>query len=301
MERPILVLGGGGVKGLAHIGAWRALEDAGVEFAEVVGTSIGALVAAAIGAGVDYAGLVERGRELEKKDIVGFNRWALLVNGIRQPSIFRDDPLRDYIAEVLPVDRFEELALPVSMNAVDLESGEEAWFGAGGRTDVSLVDAVYASSALPLFYPPAEIGGRHYVDGGVADSLPIRRAAARGADLVVAVDVSAGPVKDAMDTVSRGMIAIHHRVFDIMAYADRLAVQAAWSGPPVVRVRPMLDGYSTFDFENTRYFLDEGYRAAREAWEAWERRQAAEVVVERPADTLTGVRKVLSKLVSGVR
>ncbi|NIQ56015.1 MAG: hypothetical protein GWN71_22425, partial [Gammaproteobacteria bacterium] len=106
---------------------------------------------------------------------MGFNRWALLVNGIRQPSIFRDDPLREYIAEVLPVERFEELTLPVGMNAVDLETGDEVWFGAGGRTDILLADAVYASSALPVFYPPAEIEGRHYVDGGVTDSLPIGR------------------------------------------------------------------------------------------------------------------------------
>ncbi|NIQ56014.1 MAG: hypothetical protein GWN71_22420, partial [Gammaproteobacteria bacterium] len=69
--------------------------------------------------------------------------------------------------------------------------------------------------------------------------------------------------------MSKGMVAIHHRVYDIMAYADRRAAQAGWSGPPVIRIRPMLDGFSTFDFENTRHFLDEGYRAGREAWEAW--------------------------------
>lgn len=270
MERVVLVLGGGGVKGMAHIGAWRALEDAGVEVAELVGTSIGALVGSVLAAGVPHTELVERARLLERKDIVGFNRWALLPNGIRQTSIFRDDPLMDYIRAALPVERFEDLEVALSMNAVDLETGEEVWFGAGGRTDVALAEAVYASSALPLFYPPAELGGRYYVDGGVADTLPVRRAAERGAEVIVAVDVSAGPVKDAAETVSKGMVAVHHRVYDIMAGARRRAVEASWSGPPVVRVRPRLDGYATFDFENTRYFIDEGYRAMREAWDAFE-------------------------------
>jgi NTE family protein len=128
---------------------------------------------------------------------------------------------------------------------------------------VSLADAVYASCALPVFYPPLEIGGRYYVDGGVADTLPIRRAAAGGAELIIAVDVGAGPVKDSKDTISKGMIAVHHRVFDVMAYARKRALLDSWPGPELVYVRPALDGMSTFDFTRTAYFLEEGYRATR--------------------------------------
>ncbi|MBX6366288.1 MAG: hypothetical protein IRZ00_20785, partial [Gemmatimonadetes bacterium] len=85
------------------------------------------------------------------------------------------------------------------------------------------------------------------------------------ADLVVAVDVSAGEVRDSLDTLSKGMIAVQHRAFDIMAYAQRQAQLASWTGPRLVRIRPELDGYSTFDFTQTKYFLEEGYRAARRA------------------------------------
>jgi len=269
MARVIVVFGGGGLKGLAHVGAWRALREAGVEVTELIGTSIGALVAASIGAGATVDELEERALGLARRDIVSINRWALLVNGVRQPSLFRDEAFREYIADVLPVSRFDEMGLPMSANAVDLESGEEVWFGSGGRMDVPVADAVYASCALPVFYPPAEIGGRYYVDGGVAESLPVKRAADRGAGLVIAVDVAAGAVKPAGETISKGMIAISHRSYDIMAYSRREQVRRAWAGPPVVWVRPRLDGYSTFDFDSTDYFLDEGYKAMRAAWRVY--------------------------------
>jgi len=92
----------------------------------------------------------------------------------------------------LPVTEFDDLTIPVSVNAVDLETGQTEWFGAHGRMDVSIADAVYASCALPLFYPPAEVDGRFYVDGGVGSSLPIECARERGATRVIAIDVSAG-------------------------------------------------------------------------------------------------------------
>lgn len=265
MKRVILVLGGGGMKGLAHIGAWKAVRECGLEVAEVVGTSIGALVGACVAAGEDWEQLAPRALALTKKDIVSLDGRSLLINGIRRESVFRDDAYREYIRRNLPVERFDDLLLPLSVNAVDLETGCTEWFGVDGRTDVPLADAIYASSALPMFFPPAMIGGRCYVDGGVRDSLPIGRAAERGADLVIAIDVSAGETKEPKDILSKGMIAIHHRVFDIMAHAQRQAQLAAWDGPGLVRVRPRLEGYSTFDFDKTQYFLEEGYRATRKA------------------------------------
>ncbi|MGH7476784.1 MAG: patatin-like phospholipase family protein [Longimicrobiales bacterium] len=265
MERVVLVLGGGGVKGLAHVGAWKAVREAGVPVTEVVGTSIGALVGACVAGGREAAELWQQGLALRRPDIVALNRWALLLNGIRQPSVFRAEPFEAYIERVLPVARFEELELPLSLNATDLETGDEVWFGAGGRTDATVAEAVYASAALPLFYPPALIGGRHYVDGGVTDALAIERAAQRGAERIIAIDVGAGGVKDALDTVGKGLVAVHHRVYDIMNYARKRARVDAWSGPPLTLVRPRLDGYSTFDFGNARLFMEEGYRATREA------------------------------------
>jgi NTE family protein len=264
-SRVVLVLGGGGMKGLAHVGAWRAVVEAGVEVSAIVGTSIGALVGACIAGGAEQERLAMLARALQKTDIVTLNRWALLFNGIRQPSVFRDDVFRAYIDSVLPVRSFGELGLPLSINAVDLEDGREEWFGASGREDVDLAEAVYASCALPVFYPPALIGDHHYVDGGIADALPIRRAAALGADRIIAIDVGAGPTRDSADTVAQGMVAIHHRAMQIMGYERKRLLLETWSGPELVYVRPDLDAYATFDFGSTEYFLEEGYRAARQA------------------------------------
>jgi len=266
-ERVFLVLGGGGVKGLAHAGAWQAIEEFEIEVSAIIGTSIGSLVGACVAGGWTAEQLGARARTLKRSDIVTLNRWAFLLNGISEPAVFREDAFQKYLAETLPVERFDQLDLPVSMNAVHLETGRMDWFGDGGRTDVTLAQAVYASCALPLFYPPADIYGEMYVDGGVRDALPVRYAKEQGADLIIAIDVAAGEVKDSKDTVSKGLVAIHHRVFDIMAYARKRRVLDDWEGPELVYVRPRLDGFSTFDFTQTDYFLEEGYRATREVLE----------------------------------
>lgn len=266
-ERVVLVLGGGGVKGTAHAGAWRALREANVAVSEIVGTSIGALVGASIAGGSEAEELESQARALVKKDIVDINRWALLPMGIRQQSIFQGEALRAYIARVLPETEWSALRMPLTVNAVDLETGHTVWFGAGGRTDVPLVDAVYASSALPPFYPPLSVDGMHLVDGGVADTLPITKAADRRADCIIAVHAESGRTRDAADTVDKGLIAIQHRVMDIMAFASRELVEDMWMGPPVIHIRPDVAEYSTFDFEAVDYFLEEGYRSTKEALE----------------------------------
>lgn len=276
-ERVTLVLGGGGMKGLAHVGAWRAVLESGIQVSEIVGTSIGALIGACIAGGLEHERLVSLARALVRTDIVVLNRWALLFNGIRQPSVFRDDTFRAYIESVLPARTFAELSIPLSMNAVDLESGRQEWFGAGGLMDVPLAEAVYASCALPVFYPPAQIDGRYFVDGGVIDALPVGRAAERGADRIIAVDVGAGQAGDAVGTVEKGMVAIHQRVMQIMGYARKRAHLDAHGSASITYIRPHLDGYDTFDFTSTEYFLAEGYRAVHEALSGTidERREAA--------------------------
>ena len=268
MSRVVLVLGGGGMKGLTHVGAWRALLEAGVVIDEIIGTSIGGLVGAMIAAGEGPEALAARALALERTDIVALNRWALLLNGIRQPSVFHDVPYREYIARLLPVRSFDELRLPFSTNAVDLGSGEMVWFGAGGRMDVPLEDAVYATCALPLFFPPAAIDDRLFVDGGVLDTLPLTRAAERGATRIIAIDAGSEGSAEAASILEDGLVGIHHRVYQLMATQWKRSLLEAWSGPPVTMIRPRLEGCGTFDFGQTPYFLEEGYRATREALEA---------------------------------
>jgi len=265
-----VVLGGGGLKGLAHIGAWQALEEHGVPVRGIVGTSIGALVGGCLSGGMGWDELVAPALDLEREDIVRINRRAVWINGIRAESLFRGEVLREYIEGILPIRRWEELSLPLLVNAVDLETGVTEWFGTPARTDVPPVEAIYASAALPVFYPPARVGEAYLVDGGVEDSLPLDRAREAGASGIVAVDAGAGEMDDAGSVVDQGMVGIHQRVYSIMSGRRRRESLAAWTGPPLLRIRPRLDGFSTFDFESVQYFLEEGYRAARRALSASE-------------------------------
>lgn len=247
---------------MAHVGAWRFLRERGERFEGVIGCSIGALVAACIAADMDVSEMYRIARRLVRADIIRINRRAAWVNGIRAESVFRGDILRDYIASVLPVRSWEELWRPLQVNAVDLATGEVQWFGTGARTDVPLLDAIYASSALPVFYPPARIGEGFLVDGGVGQALPLDRGGAVGATGILAVDCGSGALADAAQAVEDGMIAIHQRVMSIMIRRRRVELLRTYGELPRVVIRPELDGYDTFDFDSIPYFLEAGYRAA---------------------------------------
>lgn len=264
---PWLVLGGGGLKGLAHIGAWEVLVEAGIRPRGIVGTSTGALIAALAASGMPPAEMRARALALRRSDIVRINRRALWVNGVRQVSVFHGDALREFLASLLPERGWDALGIPVLMNAVDLADGSTEWFGRGARMDVSLVDAAYASSALPVFYPPLQLDGHAYVDGGVTRELPIGRAEEEGAERIIAIDVASGGRADVDEVLKGGLAAVHQRVVSIMAWHRRYDLVSSWEGAPLHYVRPRLSGYGTFDFEHVAYFLEEGHRAMREALE----------------------------------
>lgn len=264
-ERIWLVLGGGGLKGLAHIGAWRALCEAGVSVAGVVGTSIGALVGALIASGTSWQEMRRLARELRREDIARVNRRAVLFNGIRQISVFRGDVLQEYYASLFERMAWDTLRLPLLVNAVDLATGKTTWFGPGERTDVSLADALYASSALPVLYPPATIGEGTFVDGGTEHPLALARADATDATGLIGVDVGAGETGESSRILAQGMIAVHQRIFSIMTYRRRNDLVRRWQGKPLLYVRPRLDGFGTFDFDQVEYFVEEGYRAMSHA------------------------------------
>ena len=262
--RPWLVLGGGGVKGMAHVGVWRWLREQGRDVKGVIGCSIGSLVGACICAGMDVWDMVRIAKALERKDIIRINRRAAWVNGLKAQSLFRGETLMDYIRRTLPVSDWSDLSTPLQVNAVDLATGEAHWFGAGGREDVGLLDAVYASSALPVFYPPANMGGSWFVDGGVDQALPLDRARAVDATGIIAVDCGSGPSADPAKVVGQGMVAIHHRVMSIMIRRRRTELQRTWDALPMALIRPDLDGYDTFDFDSVPHFLEAGYQAAKD-------------------------------------
>jgi NTE family protein len=263
--RVVLVLGGGGMKGMAHIGVWKALEEAGVRPAAIIGTSIGALIGACLAGGMGWRDLAEVARKLKKEDIIEINRRAVWLGGVRESAVFEGSHFLSYVRRTLPVQDFSELVHPLRFNAVSLVTGTEVWFGAGARTDAPLAEAVYASCALPIYFPPARIGGDVLVDGGVLDVMPIREAVAWGADRIIAVDVGSEMLPPAEGYFDRGMIAIHDRVLNLNLQQQRNACLERYEGPPMLYVRPKIGHLHGFDFDRTQFFLEEGYNAAREA------------------------------------
>lgn len=264
-EKPWVVLGGGGLKGLAHVGAWQAIQEAGLPVSGIVGTSIGALVGACLSGGMGWRDLAPLAFAIRRGDIARINRRVVLFNGIRQESILQAEPLREFIRAVLPVTEWDDLTIPLQVNAVDLESGDTVWFGTGADTSISLEEALYASAALPVFYPPLSAGGRTYVDGGVEFTLGLGRAVECGATGLVGIDVGSGKMSHPERVRDQGIVAIHQRIFSIMSWRKRDDLVRHWTEPPLLMIRPRLDGYGTFDFDETQYFLEEGYRAARAA------------------------------------
>lgn len=263
--RTVLVLGGGGMKGTAHVGVWKAVEEAGIRPDAIIGCSIGSLIGASIAGGAGWRELAEVARGLRKEDIVQINRRAVWMGGVREESVFDGDTYRGWIRRNLPLKDFADARIPIRVNAVSLVRCGETWFGSGVNEEVDPADAVYASCAIPIYYPPLRLNGDVLVDGGVLDTLPVKHAFEWGAERVIAVDVGAEIQPPAADYFDRGMIAIHERVLAMNIAGQRQRSVEMWKDRPVVLIRPRIGHLGTWDFHRTQYFLEEGYRAAREA------------------------------------
>ncbi len=181
------VLGGGGLLGAHEVGMLRALAEADVKPDLVVGTSIGALNGVLVAA--DPAGAADRlsrmwqGEELRLAFSEKF--WGRAVRLVRSGTHLHSfESLRQVLAAALPGPDFADLKLPFQCVAASIESASARWFGSG-----PVVPAVMASCAVPGLLPPVEIGGRHYFDGGLVDSIPVGRAVALGASTVYVLQV----------------------------------------------------------------------------------------------------------------
>src|SRR3954463_7904376 len=175
-----LALGSGSSRGWAHIGAIRALEERGIKFDLICGTSVGALVGA-----VHASGQLN---ELEEwvTSLVWRKGWRLmdfslkggLIRGHRLFNLFRAT-FRDL--------EIGELATPFGAVATELNSGREIWLRQG-----KLLDVVRASCAMPGLFTPVVYQGSVLVDGGLVNPVPVSMCRALGAELVIAVDLSWG-------------------------------------------------------------------------------------------------------------
>src|SRR4051795_12725899 len=144
-KRVALVLGGGGMKGFAHIGVLRALEEHRIKPSVYAVTSIGALIAAAAVGRIPVEEMARRAESLRRRDLFRINHFGMLLERMRSPSIYLEEPLRDLIRAVVPRGTFADLPKPLMVNTVDLERGSPVIWGAPGLRNVDVHDAIYAS------------------------------------------------------------------------------------------------------------------------------------------------------------
>jgi NTE family protein len=189
-QRTVLVLGGGGMRGFCHIGVVRAIERLGLVVDEVVGTSMGAVMGALYAAGLDSRRIEEVAGEISIKDYFRLNLLKFLVRGYRHASVYKGRTFHQTLKKWLPHAAFGELQRPFFCNALSLTTGASRFFGLPGSDTVPVADAVYASACLPTIFEPMAMEGDHYIDGGMTETLALRIARARRADLVIAVDLS---------------------------------------------------------------------------------------------------------------
>ena len=138
-------------------------------------------------------------------------------------------------------------------------------WGTPGLRDVDVQDAVYASCALPGYFPPGKVDGRLCVDGGVIDNLPAA-IASLDADLVIAVDVGSAELRPMTDAASSGFASIYMRAATTMMHSLQQFPLTHWQGPPMVLIRPRC-GEDWLSFANIPDTIQEGYRAGLKALE----------------------------------
>jgi NTE family protein len=262
-----LVLGGGGLKGFAHLGVLQALQEMNVRPAVHAGTSIGALIAAAHVGGSPLDELADRAKTLRQRDLFQIDHIGMVTRRMRNASLYLEKPLRRLVEELVPDGTFDDFASPLLINSVDLERGEQVVFGLPGLRDVSVRDAVYASCALPGFFPPGKVGRITCVDGGVMDNVPAR-AASMNADVVIAVDVGSSSIAISRGVNRDGFAAIYERSAQVMMHELQHGQLALWDGPPLLFVRPKVWHFNWFSFGKASQFIEAGYHATVEtlAW-----------------------------------
>lgn len=269
-----LALGGGAARGTAHIGVIRALVREGVPIDVVTGTSMGAVIGGAFAALHDIAEVERRvrtflGSEQFRKNRISFlkeskqRRGGLLYSvsslvrrGIvygtstLRPSFMSAEEFARSMAAVLPDVRVEDLKLPFGAVCLDIEAGEEVVLCHGRLRRV-----VAASSAIPGILPPQKLNGRILVDGGWVDKVPVLPAFVLGADIVIAVDISAD-IEDTQD-YSRGVGVMMRAA----ALKDAALVRFHCKVADVV-IEPAVKQVHWADFSNSAFCIEQGDRAA---------------------------------------
>ena len=238
-----LALGGGAVRGAAHIGVLDALDRAGLEPAIITGTSAGALVGALYAAGTSPSEIGKLAQTL---------RWARLIRPARtRRALFETGRLATFLDGVLGARDFDALTRPFAAVACELTTGRPVVL-----RDGPVASAVLASAAIPGVFPPVERDGHLLVDGSVVDMVPAALAREMGADIVVAVDVSGPLPRRKPTTLLHIMVAVSALQ---PGGSERLAQDAD------LVLSPTVDEYAFWELSRIAEFEEAGRVAAEQA------------------------------------
>jgi NTE family protein len=274
-----LALSGGGARGGAHVGVLKALEELGVPIDYIAGTSMGAIIGGFYAAGysadeietllneTDWNAAVtdqplRRERTMRKKELeaeflvpfrVGFNRGRFqaplgAIEGQQLDQIFQR-----ILLPVVEISDFDRLPIPFRAVATDLVSGEEVVLSRG-----SLGDSLRASMSVPGVFSPVSIGGRVLVDGGMANNLPVSVVREMGADIVIAVDISAPLLTEEQLT---SMLSVTEQLTNFLTRRTT-EQQIASLGPKDLLIVPELGDFSSVDFAGAGQLVPLGEQAA---------------------------------------
>ncbi len=256
-----LVLGGGGARGYAHLGVAQALKEAGLEPDIVVGTSMGAVIGAAVANRANLDGMVKVLKRLDVNDILKISpesRRELekligksLVREIgarrRKKGGQVDTPVKltrlfTFFKLMTKNSRIEDLSIDYAAIATDLEKGGELVIKKG-----KVYRAAAASSAIPGFIPPVKLDGRTLADGGVVDVLPILPALEMGAEYVLAVDVRER-LSDELDENPLNLFYRTSSIRQIELVNTKISIARQKIGEKLAVLTPPVDTLNWLDF-----------------------------------------------------
>ena len=262
-KRIALVIGSGGIKCAAAAGLWRVLQAEGIVVDSVVGCSGGSMYAALIANHVDVKIMEEWSRTLWTSDIMqGYteNLKASKDGTLRfneRSGLVDDSVMNKKLRDVYGDWQFADLKMPFKVVATDLLAGEKVVLSEG-----SVFDAIRASLAIPIIFPPWEVGGRLLIDGAASDPLPIDVAIQDGADIIIAM----GFTLDYRNRF-RSMTAVQEQLNSIYMNNILNSTYAFYNLAHHAEIFPIIPEFestvSMFDVDKIPHVIERGEQAAR--------------------------------------
>lgn len=246
--RIALVLGGGAARGFAHVGVIRALEQEKIPIDMIIGTSVGSLIGAIYANDQNCFELEWTAFALEKDTLFDYG----ILNAITGMGMAKGEKLEDFVRTKIATKNIESMKLPFAAVATDLNRGTRVVLDSG-----PVAKAVHASCAIPGVFEPVNHQNRLLVDGGVVDNIPIAVAREKGADIVIAVDISENVQNYNITNVVDVMIQAVNIMFDEnVKYRKKEAD---------VLITPAVGNVAMLDFSQKKRCMQAGIEAAQKA------------------------------------